>query len=185
MENNDKEVDLSKTTEDTLETSPEQSEALQTPDAELSIEDLKAKLEAEMKVREEVEQKNKQLYARLKKDKVEDKPAPNPRELSLSERERFELFNAGVRNFEDVEFLNKVARGTDTSLVDTLKDEDIQLLLKQRQAKRQAAVAAHSGKTSLGVNAKNGAQLLLDADKRELSDAELTKAIKAKYAPKQ
>lgn len=177
MENNienENSLNLAETTENTEEVvdlgSEQETETL-------SAEELKALREKASKA-DELEDKNKKLYARLKKEpKIEEKI-----DSSITARDVLILSGAGVTNEEDIEVVEKWAKFNGTSIRDALNDSTLKTVLATKQEERRTALATSSKGGARGTSTPSIEVILSDASKGKLpeNDSEIAKLAEAR-----
>lgn len=145
----------------------------------LTSEELKALREKASKA-DELEDKNKKLYARLKKEpKTEEKI-----DSSITARDVLILSGAGVTNEEDIEVVEKWAKFNGTSIRDALNDSTLKTVLATKQEERRTALATSSKGGARGTSTPSIEAILSDASKGKLpeNDSEIAKLAEARMA---
>lgn len=178
MENNienENSLNLAETTENTEVVDLGSEQETET----LSAEEIKILREKASKA-DELEDKNKKLYARLKKEpKVEDKI-----DSSITARDVLILSGAGVTNEEDIETVEKWAKFNGTSIRDALNDSTLKTVLATKQEERRTALATSSKGGARGSSTPSIEVILSDASKGKLpeNDSEIAKLAEARMA---
>jgi hypothetical protein len=124
---------------------------------------------------DDLEAKNKQLFARAKQAegftlvngewvKAAKAPAPKPkREDDLSSKDILALSTSGISDEEDIDFLQKAAKLNGTSIAIAIKDPTVASLLKGKQEERQTAQASSTSPTRRTSTERKGSDILASA----------------------
>lgn len=171
---NDDSINIEETTinneNETLET--------ETQTETLTPEELKTLKEKASKV-DELEDKNKKLYARLKKEPKEEKV-----DSSITAKDVLILTGAGYTHEEDIETIEKWAKFNGVSIKDALNDSILKTVLVTKQEERKTALATSSKGGARGSHTPSIDTILSDANKGKLpeSDQDITRLAEARIA---
>lgn len=180
MENETENENSLNLTEETVNNETETLET-ETQTEVLSAEELKTLREKASKA-DELEDKNKKLYARLKKEpKTEEKV-----DSSITARDVLILSGAGYTHEEDIETIEKWAKFNGTSIREALNDSTLKTVLSTKQEERRTAQATSSKGGARGVSSPSVEAILSDASKGKLpeNDADIAKLTEARLAKK-
>lgn len=144
----------------------------------LSAEELKTLREKASKA-DELEDKNKKLYARLKKEPKEEKV-----DSSITAKDVLILTGAGYTHEEDIEVIEKWARFNNVGIREAINDSTLKTVLATKQEERRTAQATASRGGARGVSTPSIEAILSDASKGKLpeNDAEIAKLAEARMA---
>lgn len=163
MENNlenENSLNLTETTEnnetETLET--------ETQTETLSAEELKT-LREKAKLADELEDKNKKLYARLKKEPKEEKV-----DSSITAKDVLILTGAGYTHEEDIEVIERWAKFNGVSIREALNDSTLKTVLSTKQEERKTAQATASKGSARGVATPSAEAILSEASKGKIPE---------------
>lgn len=150
-------------------TEVEAEETTETPD-----EDWKTKAE-------ELEEKNRQLYARLKKQE-----SGKTQEGGLSEYDMLALKNSNITEKDDLDTLKEYAKKLNLSIAEALEDKYVQTVLSDKAEERRTARATET-RSPRGIAKTTGEDFLRKAERDgELptTDAELRAMLEARLERK-
>ena len=165
-------------------------EVLETPEAEIieepaeeapeeSAEDRIARLEKE---KEELESKNKQLYARVKKEETKaDAPSTD---IQLSPKDMLALSEHKVSS-QDFDEVAEYAKYKKVPIHEALQDKTLKTILETKAEERRTAQATSTGRSARGTTKVSGEDMLRKAETTgELPDSEegMAEIIRAKMA---
>ena len=141
---------------------PAEVETVETPEVVEPEVDWKAKAE-------ELEDKNKKLYARLKKD---EKPVVHSNQSELTPKDVYALMNAKVAE-EDIEQVHEYAQFKKISVAEALKSTVVKSMLDESSEQRRTANATQTRGGARGTSQVSGADVLAQAEKTgQLPDSE-------------
>jgi len=158
---------------------PEQEEAPENPPQEEPDEQV-TRLEKE---KADLEAKNKQLYARLKKGTPKEEPVAQP-QSTISEKDIFALIKADVSE-EDIDEVKRYASYRGISISEAVKDKTLKSILSERQEERTSANAANT-RSARGTSKVTGESLLEKARQGDVpdKDEDIDKIVAARMAAK-
>lgn len=127
-------------------------------------------IEEVKKTRDELIEKNKKLYARLKKlEEPEKKPSKKEAPASkMSDKDMIALMRADIPD-EDIDEVKAFAEYRKIPISEAIKNKTMQSILSERQEERQTANAAQT-KGARGASKVTGEVLLEKARRGEVSD---------------
>jgi len=166
-----------------IETPAEEEETSEQPQE--SLEERLARFEKE---RNELEEKNKKLYARLKKEekpKEEPKETPPASEKRLSDEDLLYLSRADIHD-DDLPDVREYAEKMGKSIKEAHKF--LTPVLERKAEERKAAEATNTNRSPRGSNKPKGADLLSQAHRGQLpsedDDASINALVEAEAAVK-
>lgn len=168
---NDQDV-IETPTEDTIETSDTDAQ-----DTSNNPDDLAAKVA-------ELEEKNRKLYARLKREEHKPAQSAQPKaDSTLSQFDMFALVKANVEA-EDIAEITDYAKLKGLSIADALKTPVVKTILSEKKQERETAAATSVKGTARGTNKLSDDSLLAMARKGEMpdSDADIARLIALRKA---
>ena len=123
---------------------------------------------------EDSEDKRKQLFARLKREdkskaepKVEVKTETDGK--ALSQKDLYAMSQAKI-DVEDFERVERYAKSEGVSVIDALKDAELQAILKVREEKRGSAKATNVKGAPRGTNKVSDDTVIANAGKGNMPD---------------
>lgn len=157
-----------------LDTEIEELEEIDTSEEEVEEEDEKP----------EYTDREKQLYARLKKEQKErteleeklkaDKPTvdkeAHSQELNMSQKDMLALIKADVHE-DDIDEVAKAAQLLGVSIAEALKDNVLATILENRVAKRTTAEATNTKTSRSGAKKVSDAELLKRSSAGDIPEA--------------
>lgn len=160
--------------QEVIETPVEETVDTSTPEAEepTNSQDLAAKIA-------ELEEKNRRLYARLKREETKPAPAQSPKtDASMSLADIVAVSKAGIEP-EDLQEVQDYAKFKGISLAEALKAPVIKSTLADRKQERETAAATSVKGTARGTAKLSDDSLLAMARKGEMpeSDADIARLI--------
>lgn len=159
-------MEINQDESEVLETTETDAEAVETTEVvEETVEEKIARLERE---KQELEGKNKQLYARVKK--TEEPKTAASQEFSLTEKDRIFLAKADIHEDDLDEVLDR-AKSKGISVKDALAQ--VKPLLDARTEERRTAAATHTKGGARGAAKPTGNDLLEKAERTgEIPDSD-------------
>lgn len=117
----------------------------------------------------ELEEKNKKLYARLKKG---DEKAPSSLDSSLSNKDILALAKSTVSD-EDIDEVIDFAKFRKISVAEALQNKTMKTILGEREEERKTASATHVKGGARSASKTSGADILAKAERTgEVPDSE-------------
>lgn len=145
----------------------------------LSVEELKTLREKANRT-DELEEKNKKLYARVKKDG--QKEVKQEVDSSITAKDVLTLSGAGYTHPEDVETIERWAKFNGTSIKDALVDKTLKTVLSTQQEERATALATQSKGGARGVASPSVEAILASAQAGKLPEEDVDKLAAARMA---
>lgn len=146
----------------------------------LSVEEVKALREKANRV-DELEEKNKKLYARVKKDGQKEVKQEQV-DSSITAKDVLILSGAGYTHPEDVETIERWAKFNGVSIKDALNDKTLKTVLGTQQEERATALATQSKGGARGVASPSAEAILANAQAGKLSEDDIDKLAAARMA---
>lgn len=134
----------------------------------------------------DLEEKNRKLYARLKREEHKPAPAAQPKaDSNLSQFDMFALVKANVEP-EDIAEITDYAKLKGLSIADALKTPVVKTILSEKKQERETAAATSVKGTARGTSKLSDDSLLAMAKKGEMpeSDADIARLIALRKASK-
>lgn len=145
----------------------------------LSVEELKTLREKASRA-DELEEKNKKLYARVKKDG--QKEVKQEVDSSITAKDVLLLSSAGYTHPEDVETIERWAKLNGVGIKDVLSDKTLKIVLSTQQEERATALATQSKGGARGVASPSTEAILANAQAGKLSEEDTDKLAAARMA---
>jgi len=165
MENENLENDNSLNVENETETLETETQT-----ETLSAEELKT-LRERAKLADELEDKNKKLYARLKKDTTKETKEDKV-DSSITAKDVLILSGAGITHEEDVEAVESWAKYKGISIKEALNDSMLKTVLATKQEERKTAQLTQTRGGARGTSTPSADAILADARKGKISESE-------------
>ena len=143
-----------------IETPEPEAETVEPEVPEETPEDKIVRLETE---KAELEDKNKKLYARVKKDEKKEPTVPSKPD-ELSPKDLYALMNEKVPQ-EDVDEVVRAAKALNLTIPEALKSNIVKSILSEKAEERTTAQATQKKGGARGVSKVSGEDLLLEAEK--------------------
>lgn len=167
METKNSENDNSSNIADETVNKEEETIETETQTEQLSAEELK-NLREKANLADELEEKNKKLYARLKKGEVKEEKVDS----SITAKDVLILSGAGYTHEEDIETIEKWSKFNGISIRDALQDSTLKTVLATKAEERKTAQATSSKGGARGVATPSADVILSEASKGKLPEKE-------------
>lgn len=148
----------------------------ETQTEELTAEEIKT-LREKAKLADELEEKNKKLYARLKKG--ETKPKEEEVNSSITAKDVLILSGAGYTHEQDIEFIEKWAKFNGVSIRDAINDKQLKVVLANQQEERKSQELAQTS-SKRGMTTPSVDTLISQAQSGKISENDVDKLAEAR-----